>query len=321
MDGDIKQKVEEIIALENDVRMHINTTRYQNDFIKDGDNWNQICCSLDTIGDTLYAVDDYVDSEYPEEIGLKYVFTYGLLQALFIQQDAISHLSESFGIEYSHSDKLKEIRLLRSAAIGHPTKQDRGTSNGYTHYNYISRVTLSKGGFTLMQSYDQGKINSVDVELLLIISDQLDEIKSAYNTIANKLKEVDKMHKEKYKDDLLVNIFHSSMGYNFQKIAQAIHLPNSSNTDFGLSKLNIIQETYDKFERALKERGDLEEDVQTDLDEYKHALSKLEVYFNDGDSGMLKSDANVYYYYVTEQHKYFEKIAKDIDDSYEDDQS
>ena len=83
-----------ISTLEQSVREFLNTTRYQTDLLKDLNNWNQICSSLDTIGDTLLSIEDYVEAEYPDSTGLKYIFTYGILQALFIQQDAVKHLSE-----------------------------------------------------------------------------------------------------------------------------------------------------------------------------------------------------------------------------------
>lgn len=67
---EIKQILDVIDTLEDDVREHINTTRYQSYLIKDGNTWNQICCSLDTIGDTAYAIKDYIEADYPELIGL-----------------------------------------------------------------------------------------------------------------------------------------------------------------------------------------------------------------------------------------------------------
>ena len=100
--------IKRIGALEDSVRKYINITRYQSDLINDSDNWNQICSSLDTIGDTLYSQQDYLNSGYPVSDGLKYIFTYGLLQALFIQQDAMRHLSEAFGLEFELTDRLKE---------------------------------------------------------------------------------------------------------------------------------------------------------------------------------------------------------------------
>ncbi len=104
----ITSKIKQIDSLEESVRKYINTTRYQSDLIKDLDNWNQICSSLDTIGDTSFSIQDYLAAKYPESTGLKYIFTYGLLQALFIQQDAMRHLSEAFDIEFDLSDRLNQ---------------------------------------------------------------------------------------------------------------------------------------------------------------------------------------------------------------------
>lgn len=313
----IKEKLKNIDVLEDDVREHINTTRYQNILISDSGNWDQICCSLDTINDTLCAISDYIEGDYPEKVGLKYLYTYGVLQALFIQQDAMSHLSEAFKIEYKHSGKIKKIRNIRNAAIGHPTKQDRGTPDGRTYYNYISRMSLSQENFTLMRSPTQGKIEFIDIELLPIIHDQINEISRSYEMIANTLKEADRMHKEKYKDQLLINLFHSSMGYAFEKIAQAIHSQDSNNRHFGLSMLAMVQETYQKFEQALRERGDISEYIEHDLEEYKHALLKLEAYLTDpSSSSMINFDARIYHSYIRNENKHFEQIAREIDESY-----
>jgi len=83
MNKQIVEKINEIGSLEAAVREHINTTRYQNDLISDSDNWNQICCSLDTIGDTTYSMSDYVEAEYPSETGLKYIYTAYFKRYLF----------------------------------------------------------------------------------------------------------------------------------------------------------------------------------------------------------------------------------------------
>ncbi|PCI33948.1 MAG: hypothetical protein COB54_02820 [Alphaproteobacteria bacterium] len=316
MSKQIIEKINQLCSLESAVRKHINTTRYQNDLISDSDNWNQICCSLDTIGDTSYSISDYIESDYPSKMGLKYIYTYGLLQALIIQQDAMLHLSKAFKVTYKISEVLYGIRYIRNSAIGHPTKQNQGTPNGQTHFNYISRMTLSKNGFRLMKCYDQRKIEFLDVDLFKIIDNQLDEIKSGCEAIVVILKEADKMHKEKYKDDLLINIFHSIIGYHFEKIGEGIYSPNSSNIQFGLSRLKSVQKTYLKFENALKERGDLTSYTQYDLDEYKHALSMLEAYLEGSEHHMSESDARIYHFYMCEQHKHFEEIAKEVDATY-----
>lgn len=309
----IEQRIKKINSFEDSVRGYINTTRYQNDLIKDSDNWNQICCSLDTIGDTLYSQQDYLKSEYPTSDGLKYIFTYGLLQALFIQQDAMRHLSEAFGVQFELTDRLKEIRSLRNASIGHPTKNK---IKGSTYYNYISRMSLSKNEFTLMRSFNQGSNEFIDIEIYPIIHDQLKDIESSYKLLSEKLSEADRMHRKKYKDNFLSNIFHSSMRHDLIKVAEGIHSPHSRNINFTLSRLDSIQKTYAKFEESLLERGELDEQTKRGLDEYNHALNILEGYLKGNNSGLADSDARIYHFYVREKHNYFEQIAKDVDDDY-----
>lgn len=314
MMDNIKTMMARIDDLEESVRKYINTTRYQNDLLSDSDNWNKICSSLDTIGDTLYSQQDYLEEEYPASVGLKYIFTYGLLQALFIQQDAMNHLSEAFGIKFELTDRLKEIRALRNASIGHPTKNK---SKEATYFNYISRMTLSKKGFTLMRSYDQGHNEFVDVDIYSLVHDQLKDIEASYKLLDEKLKEADRVHREKYQDNLLADLFQSSISYTFSKVAEGIHSPLGNNVPSALSMLNSIQETYQKFEASLLKRGDLNEYTKYDLDEYNHALNKLESYLNGNDSELSESDARIYHFYIREQHNHFEQIAKEIDKDYQ----
>ena len=57
-------------------------------------DWSKLCSSLDVIGDTAQAFDSYLKIDEPESLGEKYLNIYGVLQALFIQQDAVTHFSE-----------------------------------------------------------------------------------------------------------------------------------------------------------------------------------------------------------------------------------
>lgn len=315
--SDSKSTIKNIIAtvnridsLEESVRKYINTNRYQTDLLQNLDIWNQICCSLDTIGDTLFSIQDYIKASYPESDGLKYIYTYGILQALFIQQDAMKHLSEAFEIKFEFSKKLKSVRAIRNASIGHPTKNK---VKGRIYFNYISRITLSKYGFTLMRSSEHDRTEFIEVNLWSILDEQLHEIESSYGLLSAKLIEADKMHREKYKDCLIVDIFHSSIGYSFSKVAESIFSGNRRNVSFGLSKLKSIEKTYQKFEAALSERNELNEYIEYDLNQYKHAIAKLKEYFSNSDSGMTESDATIYHFYIHEQHNHFVQIANEID--------
>jgi hypothetical protein len=67
----IKAKIDELNELTESVREHINTHRYQSVLLDDSKKWNQICSSLDVIGDSLHAVESYEAEKFPEDVGLK----------------------------------------------------------------------------------------------------------------------------------------------------------------------------------------------------------------------------------------------------------
>lgn len=304
---------EKINSLQNSVRDHINTTRYQSELLKNSSNWNQICSSLDAIGDTVLSIVDYTSSEYPDSAGLKYIHTYGVLQALFVQQDAMTHLSEAFDISFVQSENLKKIRAIRNAAIGHPTKN---TVKRINYYNYISRISLHKWGFTLLRSSGKSDSQFTSVKLDELTSEQIQEIGSAHTALNEKLTEADKMHREKFKDELVADVFSSSIDYLFQKVAEGIHSPDEANRSFGLAMLELIGDAYKKFEATLASRNELNEYVKFDLDEYQHAIQKLRAYLSKSIASMSDADARIYCFYIREQHGRFAKLAEEIDEEY-----
>jgi len=302
-----------VSKLEDAVREFINTGRHQAGLLQSRETWNQICSSLDVIGDTVLCIEDYVSSPYPSTTGLKYIFTYGILQALFLQQDAVRHLSEAFDFEYTPSDGLMKIRNIRNAAIGHPTKHQIKTSK---YYNYISRMSLAKTGFTLMRSSSEEETRFLDIDVSTIIAEQLADIETALNSLAGKLKEADRMHKEKFGGKLISDIFHSSTSYLFEKVAQGIHSPSENNRSFGLSMLGSIEKMYAEFESAMEERSELDEYTRFDLDEYKHAIGVVREFLSENPRGIGESDARIYLFYLRQQHDHFVKIAQEVDEEY-----
>ncbi len=300
--------------LEDVVRNHINTHRYQVDLLEDSSNWNQICSSLDVIGDTIYAIGSYEASEFPEDSGLQYIYTYGLLQSLFLQQDALRHLSEAFDIKLNPSPTLMEIRSIRNASIGHPTKQNQ---KGERFYNYISRMSLSKHGFDLLQHSEHRNFDMINVDISAMVRKQLAEVLSGYTVIANKLAEADRMHKKRFQDSLLRDVFPSAMGYFFEKIGQGIWAHSSGDRDFGRSNLRMLKETYERFQSALEERDELGEHIKFDLDQYFHAIERLEGYLEGSSESLEEPDARIYWSYLRNEHASFAQIAEEIDEQYQ----
>lgn len=304
--------IEEIHKLARKVRDHINTHRYQSVLIAKSDVWNQICSSLDVIDDTLCAITSYLETDFPEEDGAKYVSIYGILQALFIQQDALKNLSEAFDINYTEDEKLKYIREIRNASIGHPTKLTRKKS---VYYFHLARHSISKEGFELFQ-YSGTGTKRIQVNLIDLIEQQLGAIKNKYLTIVEELKEMDEKHKEEFKENSLQDIFHSGMSYSFQKVSSGIEAVVKGNKEWGRANLEIIADVYNKFKDELIARRELNDWIEHDLNRFFHALKRLEEFYENSDSWMTKHDAHIYLDYMINQHDEFVDIAKEIDEAY-----
>lgn len=309
----ILSALDRIDDLEDSIRNFINIGRHQSELLDARDIWNQICSSLDVIGDTTLSVKEYICAPYPKSDGLKYIFTYGILQSLFLQQDAVRHLTEAFKLPHTVSENLTKIRGIRNASIGHPSKQQ---VKKQTFYNYISRITLAKSGFTLMQEPVGCDTRFIQINLISIIVEQLSEIEIALSSISGKLQEVDRVHREKFGGARLTDIFHASSGYLFEKVAQGIHSPSYGNSSFGLAMLGAIEEMYGKFETALSDRRELNDYTRYDLKEYKHAIGVLKGYLSGNSQLLSESDASIYHFYLREQHKHFVKIAEEVDIEY-----
>jgi hypothetical protein len=128
---------------------------------------------MDAIGDTEMAVEAYLSSPAGDcEYGKLYLQAYGLLQVLFVQQDAVRHAAEAIGMPYSLPASLKAIQAVRNSAIGHPTKRGSSPSESFG----ISRLSLSHEGFQLY-SFDIGQQDNFQpVRLLDLIVAQREAV-------------------------------------------------------------------------------------------------------------------------------------------------
>ena len=168
-----------------------------------------------------------------------------------------------------------------------------------------------------MRSSGDREHSFVQVNIEQACFDQLDGVIVGYRKITEKLEEIDKMHKEKFKDNSLSDVFHSAMGYFFEKIAQGIHASSYEDREFGHNHVGLVKETYEKFKTELAERNELNEYTGYDLKEYFHALRRLDGYLSGTDITMEEADAYIYLTYLRHEHNHFVAIAKEIDEAYQ----
>lgn len=169
-------------------------------FHNNRDDWHILCSSMDIIGDTTLAISNFIENGIGSTYGEKYLRLYGVLQAIFLQQDAIKFLYTT--IKNSCDDKnvlkkwddclldsWKEIRKYRNLIAGHPV-ENTSYEKGKTKRAMISRMTISHNGFQLLildsgNSKEEFKIISLE-----LIDKYLDEAKSILLEIEDFLNDI-----------------------------------------------------------------------------------------------------------------------------------
>jgi hypothetical protein len=185
--------------------------------------WNRLWTSLDVIEDSQIAIDDY--SNLPEfssnEKG--YLYVYGILHALYLQQDALRDLNKAlFGQDINFNEEYPElhnIREIRNNSIGHPTDRGKGKS-----FHGISRITIQKKGFQMSSSFPKSgeEDEFEDVNILYCIGNQEKLLKEILNHTMEKLKTDFEIHKNNFKDKKLIDLVSHNIDHNFSKLYENI---------------------------------------------------------------------------------------------------
>jgi hypothetical protein len=300
--------------LESKIRNLINRPRRQYKILQDTSAWNQLCSCLDVIGDTELAISAYYDA-IPKNISETYLLVYGILQTLFLQQDAVRNLCEALALRYNPDPRLHEIREIRNESVGHPTKRDFKKN---TTWNFISRATLSKNGFQLMvTSVDSNLPKFKNIDLLEIIKTQSAKVADVLSSILKSLEDEENEHKAKFMSQILLEIFPSTLGYSFSKISETIHgsMPN----ELGSGHLTLIKDIIEQFEEALIEREVIPANdfIKYDIDQLRYPISELEKYFNDQSQTSLTSEgAYIFLFFIEKHAEKLKELAIEIDENY-----
>lgn len=213
--------------------------------------WNRLWTSLDVIEDSQIAIDDYTNLSEFSSNEKGYLYVYGILHALYLQQDALCNLNKSlFGLDIDFKKdypELYNIREIRNNSIGHPTDRGNGKS-----FHGISRMTIQKKGFQMMSSFPKtGEEDEfTDINVLSCIETQGGLFKVILNQTMEKLKSDFENHKLKFKDSKLIDLVHKSIDYQFSKLYENI------NRDYALVEINFetIFETYNNIKKGIIER-------------------------------------------------------------------
>lgn len=207
------------------IRAHINRTEKQAILLKNRQKWDRLTSALNVLEDTSWAIEYYLENDYPQDFKGKYLFTYGLLQALFVQEDAINSISVAlFGKEIDFKNdypKIYTVRELRNDVVGHPTCRSK------TQFIYLAQCSLSKEAFYYLKdnsnTEDRGRI---DVDVKAAINDQICCINTILKNAVDELDAEFMLYIEQHRGRKMKEIF-NGLYYAKEKTLNHDHLGSS----------------------------------------------------------------------------------------------
>ena len=301
---------------EREIRDIINTPRRQRQIMLDRHAWFQLCASLDVLGDTQLAIASF--HQLSPDMGGRYLCIYGLLQALYQQQDAIRHMAEAVGVDLPTCPQLREVRYIRNEIVGHPTKQHGNQSKPATHT--ISRPTLSMAGFQVVSStHDASRLELRDISVIDLIEKQRNGATAQVALVLEHLRELERTHMNKFSDQRLVDVFPSTMQYHVSKIGEGINpTRDSAYVQLAIVNVNYVRDIVNKFVEGLTERGEMSDDWQQyEIDIIMHTLDRLNDYLT-GDASITFSedDARIYLFFLGRKLEHLRQCATEVDEEY-----
>jgi hypothetical protein len=315
-----------VYDLRRSILEFIHHPRRLDPLLKDTPNWNQLASSFDVIADTEMAIQTY--SGLPavgNDKGMLYLMIYGLLQALYAQQDAVESLVRAFRPNQTpryaieSEPEAEEIRSVRNRAVGHPTVQGNVNSKktpGVQMSFHISQ--LWNGGFTLMTTYADGGVIFTEVRLFDLIERNSRMVERTLQKIKDALEAAEMEHRKQFRDEKLADIFPATLDYQFEKVFAGVRKLGAWDGDFGKMSLNMIVETVKKFRDAATQRGILNRtsDFEYYFAEVEYPLAELAAYFEG--KGSLKDPraAGIFTHFLQDKVRGLVVIAREVDEEY-----
>ncbi len=300
--------------------------------LKNQKSWNLMCGSLDAIESTQMAVDSF--SSFKDDIkdfGLDNLIIYGLFQALYVQQDSISNLCESIGIEFpkfkdaefeNKYPELYKVRQLRNKGIGHPSRdRSNNTHSIINEDDSIQLFSFTENGIFSKKFYNISDCIEKQNHSLCLLLQQVIE----------KMISIEQEHKDKYMQNKFIGCFPEDSQYCIGKIFEAINIIDAKKTkesegqrigreskiDLALHHIETLTKAIHNFQEGFKERGIEDISINHEIRDSLYPLEKLEGYFSKkSENNMNSQDARAYADSAEVHVLKLLEYARGIDDEY-----
>ena len=247
---------------------------------RDKKKWRMLCACMDCIEETQLAIDSFFKlSDFSADEG-GYLYLYGLLQACFLQQDAVSNLRMALcgqGMDWKNSyPALYEVRELRNDAIGHPTNR------GEQSFHFIPRNSINRDSFQIWSFGEVFPHGCREQNILFKNVRQIQEevISKVLGDILNKLQMDLKHHKQEFSGKALCRLI-DSIEFDISKICEGI------DSGYEIVSANVKQlcSSCEQIKTGLSERyGDIDElpEGKYLVDKIDYLLDRINNWLSDG---------------------------------------
>ncbi|MCC7417290.1 MAG: hypothetical protein IT176_09120 [Acidobacteria bacterium] len=294
------------------IRDIVNDPRRRHALMQNRQRWLQLCSAMDAIGDTQLAVRAYLDEPLKDvdSNGWSYVVVYGILQVLYVQQDAAKVLASALRLPFELPDDLVTIRELRNDSIGHAAV--RGA--------FISRMSLSQEGFQLLMPIRKGKQEIRGINLRTVADQQTDIMGSLLERALEQLVADELEHRKKFRAHPLRGLC-GGLGYAVEKISAG--LTDAGEVPMAMGGVDVVADAVAKFRGAIEERGLTEayaDSVGDTMAEIDFALERLVPRLKGAHADWTPRDVEVYRFFLAAKVNELKSLAKEIDDDYDSDE-
>jgi hypothetical protein len=253
-------------AMRSRIRDFVQHPRRLSPLLQDAPNWNMLASSFDTVADTEMAISTYEAVPDPGDTGMRYLSIYGILQCLYVQQDAVESLVWAFEpntkplYRIESEPEADEVRTIRNKATGHPTKEGDVNSRkkpGVQMSHFIVQHSMHKNGFTLMTSFSDRSHTFTNVSIPELIQKNRAAVERVLTRIMKKLEAAEMEHRSQFRGERLADFFPETLDYYFEKVFAGTDNPSSPDGQWGGEHLKMIAEKVNLFRDALQVRGAL----------------------------------------------------------------
>jgi hypothetical protein len=318
-----------VIELRSRIRDFIQHPRRLNPLLEDAPNWNMLANSFDTVADTEIAIKTYEATPDVQDVGARYLAIYGILQCLYVQQDAVQSMVRAFEPgkkpEYriESEPEANEVRKIRNKATGHPTSESGKTSKekpGVRMSHFIVQHSMHKGGFTLMTTFADKTHAFTDVSITELVAKNRTVVERALDRMMQKLEAMEMEHRTAFKEEKLADLFPVTLDYYFEKVFAGADNPGSPDGQWGGIHLNMIAEKVRLFREAIEKRGIVNSSSNWEyyLAEVEYPLQELLNYWNASGSLTDKRAAEIFAYFLRDKVLKLRESAKELDEEYQD---